>query len=50
MELPRLKTAYIVKGIIATILIVLAIAFAICLYVAENAGGACLPASNANVV
>lgn len=42
MELRRLKFAYIMKGVIATILILLAIAFAIALYQAEAVGGKCL--------
>lgn len=42
MELRKLKFAYIVKGIVATTLILLAIAFAIALYQATDVGGASL--------
>jgi len=38
VEIRKLKTAYIMKGIIASILILCAIAFAITLYLAPNAG------------
>lgn len=40
MELRKLKTLYIVKGTIAAILILLAIAFAIALFEATDPGGA----------
>ena len=40
VELRKLKIAYIVKGIIAGLLILLAIAFAIALYKSTNTGGA----------
>ena len=40
MEVRKLKFAYMVKGIIAAILILLAIAFAIALYRSNNTGGA----------
>lgn len=40
VELRKLKTLYIVKGVIASILIVLAVAFAITLFEATDPGGA----------
>ena len=40
MEVRKLKTAYMVKGLIALILILLAIAFAVALYRSNNIGGA----------
>ena len=40
VEIRKLKMAYIAKGIFAGILIILAIAFAILLYTANDAGGA----------
>lgn len=39
MEIRKLKTLYVAKGIIATILILLAIAFAITLFQATDPGG-----------
>ena len=38
-EVDKLKLAYIVKGTIAAILILLAIAFAVALYQSNNTGG-----------
>ena len=38
-EIRRLKWAYVAKGVIVAILILLAIAFAVALYTAGNAGG-----------
>lgn len=39
MEIRKLKIAYIMKGIIAGLLILLAIAFAVALYKAPDVGG-----------
>lgn len=37
----RVRTAYRIKAVFATVILILAIAFAVALYRAKNAGGEC---------